>query len=42
MDGFFYGNSAVSGPSLIAGGEGNVDGEVHDPEIWATLSKASC
>jgi predicted ABC-type ATPase len=37
----FYDNSAASGPRLIAMGEGNVDREVHDPEIWAKLSKES-
>lgn len=37
----FYDNSALSGPRLIAKGEGSVSREVHDPEIWAKLSKES-
>ncbi len=37
----FYDNSAESGPHLIASGEGNMDGEVHEPEIWARLREGS-
>ncbi len=33
----FYDNTTVFGPSLIARGAGDVDKEVHDPEIWAKL-----
>jgi predicted ABC-type ATPase len=33
----FYDNTTVSGPRLIAKGTGDVDKEVHDPEIWAKL-----
>lgn len=34
----FYDNAAVSGPRLIAKGKGNMDTEVHDPEVWVKLS----
>jgi predicted ABC-type ATPase len=33
----FHDNSAVSGPRLIATGEGNVDRGVLDPKIWTKL-----